>query len=202
MSAYLLMLLAALPSLQAHDWVIVPGERVGPVTAETTEAELVQLLGAEHVKPTEVHVGEGFFEPGAILYDEDPTRRLHVIWSDSTLRARPKRVYVRADSSLWHLQDDITLGTRLSELEERNGGPFVLAGFEWDYSGTVTSWEGGMLGQLDGPEMRVLLRLDPPWEGHADSVYYAVSGDRDFPSDHWAMRRLDPAVYEILILFQ
>jgi hypothetical protein len=202
MTPYLLALLVSLPSFQAHDWLIVPGERVGPVTVETTEAELVRLLGSDNVKPTEVHVGEDFFEPGAVLYPEDSTRRLHVIWSDTANRARPKRVYARADSSRWHLQSGITFGTTLSELERRNGKPFVLAGFEWDYSGTVTSWEDGDLGQLDGPVMRVLLRLDPPWEGHPDSVYYAVSGDRDFSSDHWAMRQLDPAVYEILVIFQ
>lgn len=121
------------------DWRIVPGLRVGPITADVSEADLVRMLGRDQVEPSEIHVGEDFFEPGAVLYPRDPRRQVEVVWGDTTRRARPTRVTIRGDSSWWHIDGGITLGTSLRELERLNGAEFVLHGFEWDYSGTVAS---------------------------------------------------------------
>lgn len=45
--------------LLANDWLVVPGERIGPVRASTTKSELIVLFGAEVVKNGEINVGEG-----------------------------------------------------------------------------------------------------------------------------------------------
>jgi len=200
----LLVLLASMPTLAqdaAHDWRIVPGERVGPITADVSEADLVDLLGRDVVEPGEIHMGEDFFEPGAVLYPRDPRRKLEVVWGDTTRRALPTRVTLRGDSSLWHIDGGITLGTSLRELERINGAEFVLLGFEWDYSGTVVSWEKGALERLAQPVRQVVLALDAPATGFPPDVYYAVSGDREFASSHPAMRQLNPTVHRIVFLF-
>jgi hypothetical protein len=55
-----------------------------------------------------------------------------------------------AEKSLWRTTYGITQGTTLLELERINRKPFRLAGFDFDYSGTVLSWESGLLeGVLD-----------------------------------------------------
>jgi hypothetical protein len=186
---------------EPHDWRIVPGVRVGPVTADISEADLVRLLGRDQVESREIHVGEDFFEPGAVLYPSDPRRKLEVVWGDTTRRALPTRVTIRGDSSSWYVDGGITLGTNLRELERINGAEFVLMGFEWDYSGTVASWEGGALERLAHPAGQLVLALNPPATGFPSDVYYAVSGDREFASSHPAMRQLNPTVHRIVFLF-
>ena len=47
--ALAVVLLADLASAQKIDWLIVPGQRVGPITASTTRAELDAMFGKENV---------------------------------------------------------------------------------------------------------------------------------------------------------
>ena len=181
---------------QGHDWLIVPGERAGPVTATSTEAELLALLGEAQSEPTEIHRGEGFFTGGVIGYPSDPTQRFEVAWADPT-EGFQRQVYVRGRSSEWHTAEGITLGTTLKELEALNGKPFRLMGFEWDYSGVIMSWEGGKLEHL----APVGISLEHIFEGNPDPVYFQVSGDREFSSGHPAVQRLNPTVREIVVRF-
>lgn len=167
------------------------------VTAATSEAELVERLGAASVQSDSVHVGEGFYEVGTVLYPDDPSRRAFVLWTDSA-RDRPERLIVRDSVSVWTVAG-VGMGTTLGELEERNGGPLRLAGFGWDYSGTVTSWEGGALGSA-APRAALFARLDPPdWEM---SGLDGVLGDGVFPSTHPTMRRVNPRVVQFGLDFR
>jgi hypothetical protein len=167
------------------------------VTASSSEAELIDRLGAAVVQPDSVHVGEGFFEAGTVLHPDDPTRRAFVLWTDSA-RETPERVLVRDTVSVWEVAG-VRMGTTLGELEERNGGPVRLAGFGWDYSGTVTSWEGGALGSA-APRAGLFARLEPnDWDmGGLDGVL----GDGVFPSTHPTMRRINPRVVQFGLDFR
>ena len=113
----------------------------------------------------------------------------------------PRFVTIRGDTSAWHTADGVTLGTRLARLAQLNGRPFVLMGFGWDYSGTVVSWNGGRLA-ADSVGGRFIVRLRPTVTGPiADSLQRDVLGDREYSSDRPAMSRLDPAIYELLTIF-
>ncbi|GAB3898789.1 hypothetical protein [Spirosoma agri] len=46
-------------------------------------------------------------------------------------------------------------------MEKRNGKPFRLWGFEWDYGGLVSNWQAGKLAQSD-KKMVLSLALGPP----------------------------------------
>jgi hypothetical protein len=117
-----------------------------------------------------------------------------VRWLDSS-RREPRSI--RVLGTAWKTDDGIRLGTTLKELEQLNGRPFTLAGFGWDYSGTVYGWNGGELGaRLERPG-RVLLRLAP--QPNADDG--AVLGEGGFPSNDPAMQALNPTVYDIIVEF-
>jgi hypothetical protein len=166
-------------------------------SAGTTRAALEDRYGGA-LADTLVHVGEGQFEPGTVIHPADPVRRAAIIWQDSA-RSRPWRVQVTGDSTRWSVGPGITLGTTLAELEQLNGGPFRLTGFGWDYGGTVMGWSGGTLeATLLGGNGRVLLRLAPRGDPPADALR-AASGDGVFESDAPEMRRLDPAVHQIIV---
>lgn len=189
------------------DWLIVPGERVGPITAGTSEAMLRSLFGPENVVPGNVYVGEGFSEPGAAVYPDDAMQYLEIIWQDNT-RAAVRAVRLTGDSTRWHTAEGISLGSTLKEIEAQNGFPFRLFGFAWDYGGTVAGCGRGRLQLLgctgdDGSRQTrsILLRLQPDVEARALPEYRQVLGEKEFSSGHPAMQALNPGVYQILVTF-
>jgi hypothetical protein len=183
----------------AEDWKIVPGDRVGSWRASGSESDLIRAYGSANVRDTSIALGEGETAPGAMLYPDDPQRRIELIWSDAAQKCAARRVVLRGERSRWMLARDISLGTSVSELEEKNGRPFRLAGFGWDYAGVVVSWDGGALDSILGPSVK--LYLEPRIEDRAGPEYSSVLGDRDFASDLPAMRTLNPRVYQIFVDF-
>jgi hypothetical protein len=178
----------------ASDLLLVLGPRVG-------EAELVARFGAEHVRRGDVPLGEGETEPGTILFPGDKLREVQIVWMDPD-GAAPALVQVSGDRGVWTIEPGIALGVRLDSLERLNGRPFELAGFEWDYEGTVMSWRGGALERLNAAGTRVVLRLVPTrerWKASTDLA--AVAGEGPFRSDHPVMRRLNPRIVQMMVLY-
>src|SRR5262249_26342846 len=135
-----------------------------------------------------------------IVFADDPSRRLEIIWSDAAQKRRPSRVILRGERSRWRLPHQITLGTTLRELERLNGRSFTLAGFGWDCAGVVISWSGGALER--SLSRGVKLYLAPAPDARNRPEYGKVLGDRDYSSALPAMQRLNPAVYQIFIDFE
>jgi hypothetical protein len=102
--------------------------------------------------------------------------------------------------------DGIRIGTTLKALERLNGRPFQLAGFDFDYSGTVTSWLGGRLETIGGPACDIKVRLQPvlPKSPSREQLAAgeATEGDRDFKSSDPNMQFLNPRVYEVLLIYR
>jgi hypothetical protein len=189
------------------DWLIVPGERVGPITESTSEAMLASLFGSDNIEPVDVHLGEGFTEPGTAVYPDVASRRLEVVWLDDD-RTVPKEVRLTGDSSNWRTTEGISLGSTLKEIERLNGFPFRLVGFAFDYGGTITDCGRGrlaMLGCTDADDIlqgrTIVLRLGPSAEARVLPEYRQVIGDRVFSSGHPAMQSLNPGVYQMIVLF-
>ena len=182
---------------------IVPRVRVGAITSRTSESDLKSRYGRKNVQSTKVHLGEGEYEPGTVIYPNDPTRTIEIIWKDAQRKRFPKRIQISGEKSVWRTRHGISLGTELKELERINGKPFVLAGFNWDYGGTVVSWEGGKLERDFEKDGRVVvLRLS--YQTDHDELGIdagSVKGDRDFPSSNQVMQKINPKVYQIIVAF-
>ncbi len=180
-----------------EDWSIEPGARLGSVPWGGSEQELIRAFGAANVRDTLIAMGEGATAPGAIVYPDDPQRRIEIVWGDPGAKRNLSRVILRGDRSRWTLAPGVSLGTSLRELEEKNGRPFRLTGFGWDYAGAVISWQGG---ELDSALTRgVHIYLMPRSEPRAGPEYSRLQGDREFPSSHPAMQELNPRVYQIFV---
>jgi hypothetical protein len=192
---------AVQPAADERLWLTWEGGE-GEITASTTEAMLIQRFGAGNVSREEVYLAEGETAQGTVLFANDSTRRLEVVWADST-RARPQLAIVRGRRSLWTVAPHITLGTPADELERLNGRPFVFNGFDWDYGGAIISWEGGQLEGLGVGTGRVFLVLSPPEQIRVtEEEYRTVTGEREVRSDNDIVRRLNPWVEEITIGFE
>jgi hypothetical protein len=188
----------------AGQWLFAATPDEDAIRASTSENLLIRQFGAANVKRDSLDVGEGEMTEGDVLFPSDSARRVEIFWADSTARTRISMLRLRGSHSVWRVAPGVSLGTTLLELEKLNGRPFMLAGFGWDYSGTVMSWDGGALDSLweRGTSARghVGLRLDyPPGRPRSERVLSQVLGDHEYSSSLPAMRAINPVVYELFV---
>jgi hypothetical protein len=184
-------------------WLLLASNEKGAINSHTTRDELVRAYGKANVVDQEVDVGEGETEPGTVIFPSDPKRSIEILWQDPEKKTHAASAQVQGEASLWKAPHGISLGTSLKQLEQLNARPFRMAGFEWDYSGTVTSWENGLLATaLDGEHGRVVVRLDSrPGTNVSQQEQSQVLGDGDFSSHHPVMQKLNPVAYQIIWVF-
>jgi hypothetical protein len=184
-------------------WLLLASSDKGAINGHTTREELVRVYGKGNVVDRDVDIGEGETQPGTVIFPNDPKRCIEILWQDPDKKTRPSSAQIQGESSLWKSPHGISLGTSLKQLEQFNGKPFQMAGFGWDYSGTVMSWEKGSLAtELDGENGRVIVRLDSrPKSDVPQEEQNQVMGDRDFSSHHAVMQKLNPVAYQIIWIF-
>ncbi len=123
---------------------------------------------------------EGTEFEGTIIFPDNDAEKIEVIWT-SEEKTRPEFVRVGGDQTSWHTDSGLTLGMSLKEVHELNGKDFTILGFDWDYGGFVSSFNGG--GLDGGPSIRFATK-----EGDDTSN---VAGDTEFLSSLPALQRLN-----------
>jgi hypothetical protein len=87
----------------------------------------------------------------------------------------------------------------LAEVEKVNGKTFKLTGFDWEFGGRVSNWQGGALAKIPGGcELRLGFN---PWADAPDLARDKVSGEKEFFSSDPNMRASKPTVSEIIISY-
>jgi hypothetical protein len=86
---------------------------------------------------------EGDTATGTVLFPNDPTRTVEILWRDYEKKADPSRVTISGKTSRWHAVHGVSLGTSYSELERLNGKAFPISSGE--QGSVVLSWNGGLL---------------------------------------------------------
>ncbi|MBX6425901.1 MAG: hypothetical protein IRZ09_08280 [Variibacter sp.] len=168
----------------------------GPFARESTHADLVAAFGAENVVFTQVDGPEGSKLDASVVYPADPQRRLEVLWHDEQARARPAAIVITGGSR-WVAPGGLRLGMALGDVEKRNGKPFHLSGFGWDYGGSVVDWDNGKLDQLDGG-CRMNLRFVQDGKT-PQAALGKVTGEKTFASNSAEIRAVKPKVAEIIV---
>jgi len=172
---------------------------------DTSEEALRRYFGSSQVSRQMIDVGEGELEDGSVVYPNSPRLTILVLWKDLLGRRRPSSIRLRKGSTQV-IYEGIGIGTTLKAIERLNGRPFQLAGFDFDYSGTVTSWRGGRLEKVSGPACEIKVRLLPilPKSPSRQQLAAgeATEGDRDFESSNPNMQLLNPRVYEVLLIYR
>ena len=171
----------------AIDLTVVLGERVGAIKTDTTRNKLVELYGAENVADTDYPIGEGETVPGSIIFP-GTSREATVVWAPAHQGQKVDRVVITGEE--WLLPSGIRRDDELAEVEEINGGPFMVYGFGWDYGG-VGYFKGGKL------DRKVQIWFRPSVDDGPD--YQRVLGDSLFNSSDEAMRAVDPRIAEVAI---
>jgi hypothetical protein len=185
---------SASPVAQAgNDFLIVPEQRFGPITVNSSEATLKEQFGAGQVRREKMYVGDGQEWNGIAVYPDQPDRRVEIFWFEENPR-RVQMIQIHGESSLWKTAQGVSLGTTLVELEKLNGKPFELLGLGWDFGGGVTDWKGGALQGLT-------MRVDSTTVELTEAESSEVLGDQTVNSDNPAMRKANPSVSKITVNF-
>lgn len=209
----LLSLAQAAPS-EVNDWLLVPGVRVGPVRANAVRADLHGFFPRATIEDRELELDEGVVFPATMIARATPSESLAIVWNGKGPDAHPKEIFVcrglRRGACKWHVEvagKEIAVGTRLTDLETMNGGPFTVNGFGWTYGANVLSWDGGKLGKLDcNASLSLALDGERSRDGELTMDLTAEEqtsfyGNRPVSSTTPGLRKLNPAVTEILFVF-
>ncbi len=156
--------------------LIVPGERVGPVTQTTNRPELAKMFGEKHLSDRTLSDPEGIDTLPATTVNLGPEQSFTVVWADAT---RTKPVYVRELGSDWKTSEGIGVGTSFAKLYKQLG-EFQLYGLDWDYGGSI-ALQGTKLSRYQG---KLILQVNaaPNAAATFPKDYRAVTGDRQFSS--------------------
>ncbi|MBX3510435.1 MAG: hypothetical protein KF700_04485 [Hyphomonadaceae bacterium] len=152
--------------------------------ADASAASLAGEYGAANIALETLQGPEGETYVASVLYPADPARRLEIVWRDAA-RSTPATVMVRGESA-WVGDNGLRVGDSLERVQELNGAVFSLWGFQWDYGGWVSEWNGGQFAPHDGCMTRVR------FEARAQNP--RALGDREFSSEDATMRGADPVV--------
>lgn len=174
------------------DRVVIPGERVGPITATTSRQDLDDLFGPEAVEDGPVYVGEGYSEPGTIV-TLDADTHLSVVWLDEE---KTQPLYVSEISPGWATTEGLEVGSSFDDLR-KTLGPFQFYGFAWDYEGSVVLENT----QLDAYYGDLLLSMRPSQASVEanPTAYEQVIGDQLVSSEDPNLTPLDIAVYKMTV---
>ena len=177
---------------EAIDFIVIPGERVGPLMSDTSREALGELLGDATLTDGPVDVGEGFTEPGTVV-NLGPEQQFTIIWEDESL-SRP--LIVQDFGSAWKTPEGLGVGSSLTDVKQALG-TFQLFGFGWDYEGTLVLEES----QLDEYHGNLFLRLRPTPEAakQHEAAYQSMLGDRVYDSDLPDLEVLNPSVYDMTV---
>ncbi|WP_140420635.1 hypothetical protein [Novosphingobium sp. B 225] len=135
---------------------------------------------------------EGTELNGIILWDKDPVRRLELILTDDKYRTvSDVRI---TDSSRWSA-GGLRLGDSMAKVQQLNGKPFKLYGFDWDYGGYVNDMARGKLQKLPGG-CSLSIRFGPSvTKNYPDGI----SGDTILSSADPKVQSVKPVIEELTL---
>jgi hypothetical protein len=127
-----------------------------PVRANDTAASLRERYG-DDARVETLYGPEAIELPGVVLWPDDPSRRVEVIFSDETRRHVS---LAQLSGASERRVAGLTVGDPIVRAHQSNGRAFELWGFSWDYGGFVSDFKGGELEKLPGG-CGLLMRLGP-----------------------------------------
>lgn len=173
---------------QSRDFV--PGSHLGAVHAGTSEKQLKEIYGDKHVERAEWSLGEGEMRAATVVYKDTP-HEFWLVWKDDRFEV-PERAFIVGSG--WRNGAGLQVGTDLPMLVRINGGDFDFLGFDWDYSGAVSSWRTGKLAAYSG---KLSVFLERTAAGGDAALEAKVLGDRSVESSEPGLAALGIRVRRI-----
>jgi hypothetical protein len=169
----------------------------GAFARDSSHAKLAVAFRSRNVEFAQVDSQSGAKIMATVLFAKDPKRRLEVWWTNQTARSDTHLIVINGQSD-WSAPGQLRLGLTLPQLEQINGKPFKLTGFDKNNVATLTDWNGGEVSLVPGG-CKVGISLRP--RTASASALSALPAAREFMSSDAALRAVDPTVSEILVAY-
>ncbi len=180
-----------------NEWLAIPNKSVGKITPNMTEVDIIEAYGKGQVKRDSLHVGEGFYIQSTVVFPNTPNE-LRIAWEEGKTFEKMTRIIVKKPGSQWHTPEGLTIGSSLQKVIDFNGTHFNFWGFEWDYAGSVSSWEGG---NFDGKGLGVRLAYKTERNQLDAQAITAVIGDQEVSSSESILKDMQVIVSELFFYF-
>lgn len=186
-----------------HDGPLIPRldcSQAAFIKGDTTRAGLEANHGAESLAEETVPWVESD-ETALVLFPNEPAMRAEMFWFGET-EGGPRHVRVRSPETQWIGPGDLTIGATLEQVEQANGGPFTLVGFQNHNEGETIDWLGGAFATPAGSNCYIDVFFGLP-DGLTEGETVAVSADAQtaFRSDSPEMRAARPVIVEFAVTF-
>lgn len=170
----------------------------GVFAKDSDHSKLAMAFHARNVTFGEVASASGTEVTASVLFAKDPKRRLEVWWSKPATHSDTHLIVINGESD-WVAPGELHLGLTLADLEQLNGKPFKLLGFDKNNVATLNDWNKGQLSALPGGcRIGVSLHADP---ATSTAALKALPADQVFASNDSALRATNPTVSEILVAY-
>ena len=191
----ILALFAAVAPGLAHDWLIVSGERVGPVTAKSTEAELRDAFRSAAVTRSNIQIDKKTTAPGIEINRGKPEESLAVVWprQDKTglwwpMLVIPCFVPGTADCR-WRTASGVRPGVTVADMERMNGKPFRLFPSPMARAWTDPRWDDGRLEKELGEDVELF--FDGPDDSFSSGPVYMRTSAEPLAGGARRLRRIE-----------
>ncbi|KST66529.1 hypothetical protein [Mastigocoleus testarum] len=176
------------------DTLIIPGERVGSVTQQTTRDDLVKIFGESQLSDKTISGPEGIGKIPITKVNLGKGRSFTVNWDEN----RQKIKYINNLGPEWKTPEGINVGTSFEELQQILG-EFKLTGLQWDNAGYV-KLENTKLSKYQG---KLSINVDAAENAYNKfpKQYQQVIGDQILSSANPNWKNLNIRVSQITVQF-
>lgn len=182
-----LLLCFSMASAAEEDLTVVPGKRVGPITALSSLSTLQALFGKANVINGKIPGPEGTELDGATLFKGTP-KELEIVWHEENVGKRISAINLIGKA--WKFDSGLKLGMTIEEVTKVNGKAFIVGGFDWDYGG-YGNFEGGKLAE------GLSVRFHPTEATYSEKIM----GEKQIPSTEKELLDAKPVVTELTVYF-
>lgn len=126
------------------DFLLTPCVGSKILNSQTSEADLIKIVGKKNVERVERWYSEGTVRVIGSVFFKDTPQSFFISWKDTANFKNPEYIEIHGDKSIWELDNGIKIGTDLKELVQLNGKAFTFSGFDWDYGGYAIFEKGNL----------------------------------------------------------
>lgn len=192
---FLLLINSAFSQPQS-DFVLEPCFGSDILNSQTSETDLIKIVGSKNVKRVERLYGEGTEKVIGSVFFKDSPSYFFIKWKDTVNFKNPDWIEIHGDKSIWMLDNGVKIGMTLPELVKLNGKNFNFSGFDWDYGGYATFEKGNLENDCYS------IRLYYDYKDLFENEWNQIVGDKVILTNNPVLKKIKVYVDEIVFYFK
>lgn len=127
------------------DSALVTDSAWGAITPQTDFAGLQKIFGAANIKDERICGAECIDSVNVTFIYPETDKQITVYWDDSAYHKTIVYLENYSENSPYRTATGLKIGSTLKQLLDINGQKITFSGFDWDYGGSIQSYNNGSL---------------------------------------------------------